>query len=511
MGTNAAETALRFSEGHTHTYEELNAKANQAARQLKLLGLFPEDVICIAGDKIPDSFIYMLACVKVGCAYSFFDPATPTERLRKILSKCEPTLIAGNTKRLQQYRELFSDTGAKTLEFGPKNDLLRDANSPLNLPLTKNLPPNSPAYISFVSGASGSPKGALITHENVLRLVRWSITEFQFTTADRLTNLNPLHDDNSVFDVFSALLCGAAIVPFTNEDLVNPALLIQKIKDEQCTSWFSNPVLLKQLDSLGLLTVDHLSSIKRILFRGAPFPKLLLKPLFDRFMERVAIHSLYGPVECTAIVCKHRISELDFADNVQEPLPAGTLIADFEPIILTEKLQRVPSGEVGSLCFTGPNIGVGYYGDPEITTDHFRTNPTDVTQRIFITGALAYQDPKNNVLHICGRNDLQINHHGHRVEIQDIEQALCQIANIKEAIVFQHQEGDESALVAVVQTKDGEEQMEADMRRLVQAYLPSYMVPKRIFFAEALQRLSGELPDRATIAATFADQFMART
>ena len=84
-----------------------------------------------------------------------------------------------------------------------------------------------------------------MSHGNVLNMISWSINTFGFAQGDTLTNVNPLYFDNSVFDLYSALFSGACLVPFTRDEAASPKLLMEKINDLQCTSWFSVPSFLR--------------------------------------------------------------------------------------------------------------------------------------------------------------------------------------------------------------------------------------------------------------------------
>ena len=99
----------------------------------------------------------------------------------------------------------------------------------------------------FTSGSTGFPKGAVITHANVLNLIEWARETFEITPEDILTNVNPLYFDNSVFDLYTALFTGACLVPLSKDETRDPKLLVEKIDAAACTLWFSVPSLLLSL------------------------------------------------------------------------------------------------------------------------------------------------------------------------------------------------------------------------------------------------------------------------
>ena len=219
------KTAIWFDEDNFITYDELNKRANRTARHLGGLNVGLGDVVCIAGTKSLFALINIIACLKIGAIYSVYDPDSPKERLDKIFSTCNPRLI------------LAPQPPGTDLD---KNSLMGydDADLPCDIP------GSTPAYIMFTSGSTGVPKGAVITHGNVLNLIEWSKETYNITPDDVLTNVNPLHFDNSVFDFYSALFNGACLVPFTKEEVRNPKTLVEKVDKAKCTLWFSVPSLL---------------------------------------------------------------------------------------------------------------------------------------------------------------------------------------------------------------------------------------------------------------------------
>ena len=235
-------TALWFSKDEHVTYAELNRIANRVARFLAARGVKKEDVVAISGNKSVLTFASMIASLKLGCPYVMLDPDSPAERLRKILATCRPRVLLAEPDFINR---LASELAIEVIDKNSLTDPIDD-----NLIETRNVTGSNPAYIMFTSGSTGFPKGAVMTHANVLNLIEWASETFSITADDVLTNVNALYFDNSVFDFYSALFNGARLVPFSKQETSDPKLLVEKIDEAACTLWFSVPSLLMFLQTM---------------------------------------------------------------------------------------------------------------------------------------------------------------------------------------------------------------------------------------------------------------------
>jgi D-alanine--poly(phosphoribitol) ligase subunit 1 len=278
----------------------------------------------------------------------------------------------------------------------------------------------------FTSGSTGFPKGAVMTHANVANLIDWSRETFSITTDDVLTNVNPLYFDNSVFDFYSALFNGATLTPFSKEETSDPKLLVEKVDAATCTLWFSVPSLLMFLQTMRATDGKHLRSIRRFVFGGEGYPKAKLKSLFDTYANTSEFFNVYGPTECTCICSSYRVTQSDF-DDLQGLPPLGHIAANFDYLIVD-----------GELCLLGPNVGLGYYNDPERTAQSFVQNPMNdkFIDIMYRTGDLVRLNPADGKLYIEGRKDNQIKHMGYRIELEEIEAALHCLDYVSEAAVL---------------------------------------------------------------------------
>jgi len=470
-------TAIWFSKDEQVSYAELNALANRMARFLLARGVKKEDVVAIPGKKSVLTFASMIASLKLDCPYVILDPDSPAERLRKILSTCQPAVLLEEADLSNRDRIESSD----------------------NLVETRKVTGSNAAYIMFTSGSTGFPKGAVMTHANVLNLIEWSKETFSITVDDVLTNVNPLYFDNSVFDFYSALFNGASLVPLSKEETSDPKRLVDKIDEAACTLWFSVPSLLMFLQTMRATDGKHLRSIRRFIFGGEGYPKAKLKSLYDTYEATSEFFNVYGPTECTCVCSSYRVTADDFNDLQGLP-PLGYLASNFDYLIVDDDGQPVSTGDTGELCLLGPNVGRGYYNDPERTAQSFVQNPqhdkfNDIMYR---TGDLVRLNPADGKLYIEGRKDNQIKHMGYRIELEEIEAALHCLDYVSEAAVLHTNLNGLSRIVAVVAaTHDfDDEQIRGDLKEIV----PSYMVPSVFHREQMLPKNPNGKVDRRQLA-----------
>jgi D-alanine--poly(phosphoribitol) ligase subunit 1 len=494
--------ALRFGPSEAMTYRELDGAAASVATALVgrfALGL--GDVACIFGEKTAATYAAILACTRAGVPYVVLDPDSPLDRLSRILGTCQPRLILGPPASLDAVRPAEHAGGAHLAD--PESLLATPKDAAALEERARAISGETPAYVMYTSGSTGIPKGAVMTHANVLNLVAWARTTYSVVPDDVFTNANALYFDNAVFDLYSSLFNGASLVPITKAETRDPAALVAKVNALRCTVWFSVPTLLVYLQTCRALDGRNFRSVTRFIFGGEGYPKAKLKQLFDRYSDTAQLHNVYGPTECTCICSSYLLSSADF-ENL-EGLPAlGELAPNFQGLLLDEEGRPVPAGETGELCLLGPNVGKGYYNDPERTAKAFRQNPLNTRFReiMYATGDLARRDPADGKLYIQGRRDNQIKHMGYRIELDEIETALHRLDYVAHAAVFHHVANGLSRLVAVAALKGAatEDQLRGDLRALV----PEYMMPSAVHFVPELPKNANGKVDRRQLIEQFA-------
>jgi D-alanine--poly(phosphoribitol) ligase subunit 1 len=501
VGRFGNRTAIAFNEGTGITYRQLDMLSNQAAHFMLSKGIRRGHSIALCLEKCPAAYALILAALKIGAVYVALDPRNPAARTESILRQCMPSMVFSNRRPVEEQspagtavtvhcpETLESPAFCEEFATGPVASDQQAAGS-------------DPAYIMFTSGSTGIPKGAVISHDNLLHFIGWIDAQYGFTPEDVHTHLNPLYFDNTVFDIYSTLFTGGMLVPFDYDSLQDPTTLVNRVKTMRCSVWFSVPSLLMLLQVMKVATRFNLEALRKIIFGGEGFPKPKLKQLFDEVGPEIELHNVYGPTECTCICSSYRISADDFRDS--DGFPAlGVLAGNFTQHILDHD-RAVPEGEPGELCLGGCCVGLGYFNRPDLTVEAFVQNPLNNAFReiLYRTGDLVRLNPADGKLYFVGRRDLQVKHMGYRIELEEVQHALIKIEGVDEAAVLQRKGNDLTELIAVIAAKCPLDRHA--LRKELANLIPAYMIPSKFHVVEQMPKNANGKTDRITLIRKFA-------
>jgi len=488
---NPSAPALIFPE-EIVSFGVLEQDALSCAAWLALRKVQQDDVVAIQLPKRRATYALWLSCLRQGVIYVFLDPQNPAGRTRTILDRLRPALLVTTRETPNPFGETI-----RMADDAPP----RGADSrPTDAPPAARVHGLSAAYVMFTSGSTGEPKGAVIPHQGVLSLMRWVHTWVPEPSQQHFSNLNPLHFDNAVFDLYCGLMNGAALVPVETGTAHNPLTWVQRLRQGRASVAFAVPTLFQTLDHLRLLTPASLPDLKVFLFGGEGFPIEALKRFYGAFRGRARLVNVYGPTE-TSCIC----SSLEINDSALEAAATGfpslgRMHDDFTHAVLDEHGTPVQTGETGELWIGGANVGLGYYANPGETDRCFRQDPRQNRYRSiwYRSGDLVRED-EEGLLWFQGRVDNQVKVRGHRIELEEIDLTLEAMPDVTRAVAV------------VVEGADGLEiraAFEARTRLPAEAVrdhclvtLPSYMQPARIVQLDALpQNANGKVDRRAARA-----------
>ncbi|VXD10548.1 Non-ribosomal peptide synthase, involved in Hassallidin biosynthesis [Planktothrix serta PCC 8927] len=472
-------TALTF-ENQNLTYQEIDTQSNRIAHYLKRQGIGAEKRVVICLERSPELIIAMLAVVKAGGVYVPVDPAYPRERIEFTVSDCEAKLILTTTA----IRSHLPESQIKICLDEEDAPFLTESTEPLS----ETLDPNSGAYIIYTSGSTGQPKGVLITQHNLIRLFQSTEHWFAFNEQDVWTFFHSFAFDFSVWEIWGALLYGGRIAIVPHCISRNPQSFLQLLQQEQVTVLNQTPSAFAQLLACRSLS-DKLSKLRYIIFGGEALNLPSLRPWFEHFGEnQTRLVNMYGITETTVHVTYRLITKQDI-DNSSGSL-IGQPIPDLDLYILDPYGNPLPPGVIGEIYIGGAGVASGYINRPELTAqrfvkDCFADLSVNSDSHLYRSGDLGRFLP-NGDLEYLGRIDNQIKIRGFRIEIGEIEAAICQFSEVREALVLTNSdtETEEKYLIAYIVCYPEKQPSIETLRKYLQTKLPEFMIPAQFVYLE---------------------------
>ncbi|MEV6432966.1 amino acid adenylation domain-containing protein, partial [Nocardia sp. NPDC051463] len=470
--------ALVREDGSTITYGELDARVNSLARHLISLGVGPESRVALALRRSVDLVVAMYAVTKAGGAYVPVDPDQPAERTDYILATAGPVCVLTNAEAQfsTDVAPLVSMDAPGDLDDAPITDTDRVA--PLR--------PEHTAYVIFTSGSTGRPKGVAVPHAAIVNQLLWKTTEFGLDAADAVLLKTAATFDLSVWEFWSAAVCGGRLVIAAPDGHRDPAYLNELIARESVTTLHVVPSMLDALLAMGLS-----DSLRRVLAIGEALPSALAQR-FLRDQPGTELFNLYGPTEAAVSITSHRVTGQDMAS-----VSIGVPEWNSRVYVLDARLNPVPTGVSGELYLAGAQLARGYFGRTDLTADRFVANPFESGTRMYRTGDLVAWNG-NGELEYRGRTDFQVKIRGFRIELGEIEAALLALPEIAQTAVLAKSDpktGDR--LVAYLVSSSGDIDV-AQVKSALVAGLPSYMVPSAFVVLDALPlNVNGKLDRKA--------------
>ncbi|MDZ7949845.1 non-ribosomal peptide synthetase [Nostoc sp. DedQUE09] len=475
------------------TYSELNKRANQLAHYLRTLGVKSEVLVGICVERSLSMVIGLLAILKAGGAYVPLDPAYPPERLAFILQDAQVSVLLTQQhlkENLPQHQ-----TNIVCLDTDWEIIAQESQQNPISECTTDNL-----AYIIYTSGSTGQPKGVLVNHRNVVRLLAATESWYHFNQHDVWTLFHSIAFDFSVWELWGALLYGGklVVVPYwvsrSPEDFYKLLLTQQVTILNQTPSAFSQ--LIQAEKSFG--NTNKLS-LRKVIFGGEALQLESLRPWFERHGDQFPqLVNMYGITETTVHVTYRPLTMKDL--EVTSASVIGRPIGDLQVYLLDKFRQSVPIGVPGEMYIGGAGVVRGYLNRPELTPLRFIPNPfsNKPNARLYKSGDLGRYLPNGDIEYL-GRIDHQVKVRGFRIELGEIEALISQYPAVRETVVVA---ADTQSLVAYVVPEKEQTLTITELRHFLGSKLPNYMVPTAFVMLSALPLTPNGKIDRKALPAS---------
>ncbi|WP_344813462.1 non-ribosomal peptide synthase/polyketide synthase, partial [Chitinophaga oryziterrae] len=437
------------------SYAVLDENSSRLAAYLQQTGVTEGAVIAVCMGRSTELILAILAILKAGCAYMPIDPAYPSERVLFMLKDADAVLLLSTSHHVLDKQIRKTDI-----------DLLWQTDIACLPPVYENKPvaPDSLAYIMYTSGSTGQPKGVMVTHANVLSLVK-DITYAPLSAAETLLSTGAVSFDATTYEYWGMLLNGGRLVLCQQEVLLDISLLQQLIIDEKITQmWFTAGWFNQLLDT----DINLFASLRTVLVGGDRLSPVHIKTLREQFPLLQIING-YGPTENTTFSVTMNITDVA-ADS---DIPIGKPLDHRTAFILDANGRLCPLGVAGELFVGGAGLSAGYLNQPELTTAKFKDYIPGL--RLYSTGDMARWRLDHNI-DFLGRQDSQIKIRGYRIEPAEVEHVLQQAPGVKQALVMvQEDERRTKRLIGYFTTTEGFNR--DTVLSFLTERLPDYMLP----------------------------------
>lgn len=464
---NGEKPAVIF--GNTvRSYKDLNQGVNRFAKFLIAKGIKSEDLVVIFMERSDITVQSILSVWKAGGAYIPIDTSYPVKRVCNIINDSGAKFVVTFSKF--NHPDLLNKCG--NCEIINLDTNFDEINTQDTENLNLNFDINKLSYIIYTSGSTGKPKGAMVEHLGMMNHISSKIHDLQITEKSIISQNASHCFDISVWQFFTALVCGGHTVVYDNNLAMNPQLLVKNIIKDNLTILEVVPSFLSLLLDTFEESPVTLNSLQQIIITGETLNPSLVRRWFSIFPGILMVNA-YGPTEASDDITHYIMSSTPQYEN----LPIGKPIQNLNIYIVDRDMNLCPRGMKGEICVSGIGVGRGYINDEPKTLEVFMQDPYRPLQnlRLYKTGDMGRWLPDGNI-EFFGRKDSQVKINGFRIELGEIENKLYSVKEVSDAAVIDRQdEYGKQYLCAYYTTRVGIKPYQ--IKELLKKELPIYMLP----------------------------------
>jgi acyl-coenzyme A synthetase/AMP-(fatty) acid ligase len=482
-----SQAALRFPQGtflfddrQSLTFAEAAAQVERLAAGMMKLGAVTGDRVLIVSENRVELPLVTLAATRAGLVFSVLTSQITAESFQRIVGQCEPALILLEEKRADL--RPFCGT-AKVVSLDQDFAALGETEA---VELPKPEGGDALAFLVFTSGSTGMPRGVMLSHANVDFVTRAILARLQYRETDRIGVFLPLSFDYGFYQIFYALMSGAALF-IGRSEMAGPELP-RILARHEITVLPGVPTLfagLIKMQSWRPVALPHLRILSNT---GDHLPLPHIRQLQQLFPQ-AKVFPMYGLTECKRVSILLP-EEIDAHENSVGRALDGTEVWTESP-----DGQRLPPGEVGEFIVSGPHVGLGYWRAPEETAKRYRSLPDG--RRLLVTGDYGAVDAKG-FLHFHARSDFMIKHKGHRMSPVEIEEAACRVHGVTAAGCIKDEAQDKLCLFIA---STGSPLEDAEILTALAQHLERAKLPDRLIHLPDLPRTANQKVDRKALRA----------
>jgi amino acid adenylation domain-containing protein len=494
---NPEKTAVTAADGSL-TYGELEARANRLAHHLASLGVQRGERVGLGLDRGTQRIVALLAIVKAGGAYLPLDPDYPRDRLAFLMDDAGARVVVTDGA----HAPALPMDGRTAVLVDADADAAEIASHPSEAPRV-DVGVDDPLYVVYTSGSTGIPKGVLLPHRALARLVR-GVDYADWGPEQVWMHFVALTFDTSAMEIWGALANGGRLAVFPPHQPSLDVLGTWWREQGVTTVWLTAGLFHQLIDG----RLDDFGVLRQVMAGG----DILSVPHCRRLLQahpHLRLINGYGPSENGTYTSAHVIRP---ADLQRTSIPIGRPVPNTTCYLLDGRMRPVPPGVWGELYTGGDGVAIGYLNRPEMTAERFVTLTLDGrTDRVYRTGdRVRWMD--GGVMEFGGRTDFQVKIRGFRVEPGEVESVLQSHPGVRGAAVVAREDGEGGR--RLVGYLAGDAEVEA-VRGWLRERLPDYMVPAALVRMDALPLNRhgkvdrGALPDPGAAMAPGAGAYVA--
>lgn len=488
------ETVAVFDGSTSYTYSQLAALGAEICSEL-MATVGSGGPVVVYLPKCSDAVAAFAGILASGNFYVPMDLEAPVERQRAVFSQIGATGIV----TYQRYTAVLQDILNVLPPLINVDELTTDPPTELCKPTITD---QSPCYVMFTSGSTGSPKGVVVSNRGVIDYICWADEYFVFGQNAKIANQAPFFFDNSTLDIYLSWKKGCTCRLITKDVLFAFPRLVDLLATERVTFFFAVPSVFVAISNLRLLE-NRTLALEFGVFAGEVMPPRHIA-YWQKRLPDTKFYNLYGPTEITVDCTEYYLAES--AEDLLD-IPLGYPRRNMEILLLDEEGRPVSDGSVGEMFVRGSAVALGYINNPAETKLRFVQNPCNPNwpETVYRTGDLAYRD-KAGRLRFMGRTDSQIKLKGYRIELAELEYVVATVDGVNQCCAFL-----DSAIEGIVLAYSSNEDITSLVRHRLGERLPNYMIPTRIIRVDSLDLLENGKLDRVGISSRYGHPSLSRS
>lgn len=483
------------SQGKRYTYLEIENTSNKLSKALMDKGLKKQDRVVVFLDPCFEEVVSIFSTLKADGVFVVLNPQVKAKKAKKILNDCRAKILITDSSRFKSLLSIFPECSSlKTMiltdQKQTKKDTIKNINQEVisfwevlkdysaGPPLSKCSEKDLAALI-YTSGSTGIPKGAMLTHSNMVFAANAIIEYLENTPDDIILNVLPFSFDYGLYQLLMTFKFGGTLIQ--EKSFLYPYQYIDLVLKEKVTGLPMVPTIAAILFNLIDLDKYDFSSIRYITTTGQTLPPSYI-PRLKKIFPQAKIYSMYGLTECK------RVSYLPPDELEKRPTSVGKPMANTQAYIVDEKGKKITKPwKVGELVVKGPHVMKGYWNLPQETEKVLKSGFIP-KEKVLYTGDLFKMD-EQGFLYFVSRKDDVFKVSGRRVSPKEIEDVIYEIEDVNEAAVLGvDDEITGSAVKAYVTLKNGSKLIEKDIIRYCSKHIENFMVPSFVVIQEELPK-----------------------